>query len=132
MKDTIYRSDAIEAVEAVRELLSVEAHCAITERISALPSAEADVYEDYEHATLVDIKAPLRASAEAVQGWIPCIEKLPSESGWYVISVVGLKNITDVSYFYSDESKWSDVSHTQTVTAWMPLPTPYKGGDDDD
>ena len=71
-------------------------------------------------------------SAEAVQGWIPCSEKLPSESGWYVISVVGLKNITDVSYFYSDESKWSDVSHTQTVTAWMPLPTPYKGGDDDD
>lgn len=32
------------------------------------PSAEADVYEDYEHATLVDIKAPLRESAEAVQG----------------------------------------------------------------
>ena len=30
------------------------------------PSAEAEEYEDYEHATLVDIKEPLKASAEAV------------------------------------------------------------------
>ena len=70
-------------------------------------------------------------SAEAVQGWIPCSERLPSESGWYVISVVGFENITDVSYFYSDEAKWSDVSHTQSVVAWMPLPKPYKGGEDE-
>ena len=110
MKDTIYRADAIEAIQDAYENDAI--YKAISEDIinalSALPSAE------------------------AVHGWVPCSEKLPSESGWYVISVVGLKNITDVSYFYSDESKWSDVSHTQTVTAWMPLPTPYKGGDDDD
>ena len=67
---------------------------------------------------------------EAEQRWIPCSERLPNESGWYVISVVGFENITDVSYFYSDEAKWSDVSHTQSVVAWMPLPTPYKGGAD--
>lgn len=64
------------------------------------------------------------------EDWIPCSERLPSESGWYVVSVVGFENITDVSYFYSDESKWSDVSHTQSVVAWMPLPTPYKGGNE--
>lgn len=29
-------------------------------------SADADVYEDYEHATLVDIKEPLKPSADAV------------------------------------------------------------------
>lgn len=39
--------------------------------IARFPSAEAEVYEDYEHATLVDIKAPLRESAEAIHGeWI--------------------------------------------------------------
>ena len=36
--------------------------------LESLPSAEAEEYEDYEHATLVDIKAPLRASAETVHG----------------------------------------------------------------
>ena len=91
-----------------------------------------DEWVDYSGVAEAYDMAIEALSAEAVQGWIPCSERLPSESGWYVISVVGLKNITDVSYFYSDESKWSDVSHTQTVTAWMPLPTPYKGGDDDD
>lgn len=71
------------------------------------------------------------ASAEAVQEWIPCSERLPNESGWYVISVVGFENITDVSYFYSDEAKWSDVSHTQSVVAWMQLPKPYKEDDNE-
>lgn len=38
-------------------------------------SAEADVYEDYEHATLVDIKEPLKASAEAEDGTIYYVGK---------------------------------------------------------
>lgn len=37
----------------------------LLKRIKALPSAEAEEYDDYEHATLVDIKEPLKV--EVVQ-----------------------------------------------------------------
>ena len=78
--DLISRADAIEAVMAegrkvyTSEYASAERviyEADAVEALSMLPSADAEVYEDYEHATLVDIKAPLRESAEAVHGvWI--------------------------------------------------------------
>lgn len=113
--DSVSRADVIreiclEGCSADPDLYEcgarINGDCEIIKRIEALPLA-----------------------AEHPKCWIPVTEKLPSESGWYVISVVGFENITDVSYFYSDESKWSDVSHTQSVVAWMPLPEPYEGGD---
>lgn len=68
-------------------------------------------------------------SADAVQGWIPCSERLPEKTGWYVVTVVGFETITDMLTFYKEVSAWSDVTDEQKVVAWMPLPTPYKGGD---
>lgn len=126
MRDTIYRDEAIEAV--VKWMgwgKDLAGWSKIKSIIDAIPSAEAEEHRIYKDGYNT---GKAHASADAVQEWIPCSERLPNESGWYVISVVGFENITDVSYFYSDESKWSDVSHTQSVVAWMPLPTPYKGG----
>lgn len=128
--ELISRADAIEAVCGVVidefDVSPTRGYEVAEKALSALPSAEPSIKaikrQIDEHWYLDP------PSAEAVQGWIPCSERLPNESGWYVISVVGFENFTDVSYFYSDEAKWSDVSHTQSVVAWMPLPTPYKGG----
>ena len=109
MNDLISREEAIDAIIAQRHKAELSDHN------FALGLAE----DAIRHLP----------SAEAVQRWIPCSERLPNESGWYVISVVGFENITDVSYFYSDEAKWSDITDKQKVVAWMPLPKPYKGGD---
>ena len=40
----IDRDKAIEAIDEVRDLISVEAYCAITERLKKLPSAERTGY----------------------------------------------------------------------------------------
>lgn len=70
------REEAIKILKSIRvyecypKSASEETKEAIDMAIEVL-SAEAEEYEDYEHATLVDIKEPLRASSEAVQGeWI--------------------------------------------------------------
>ena len=39
----IDRDKAIEAIDEVRDLISVEAYCAITERLKKLPSAEPQI-----------------------------------------------------------------------------------------
>lgn len=57
--------------------------------------------------------------------WIPCSERLPSEIGWYLITVQGVNRFVDMDYYYGN-SEWDKVSSKQEVIAWMPLPKPYR------
>ena len=61
--------------------------------------------------------------------WIPCSERMPDESGTYIISAID-GNILRVSF-----TKWMPRLRTWAlsgyrsywkVKAWMPLPEPYK------
>ena len=63
--DLVSRQDVIEALcRSSVYAWSIEqdqtAHNWALNIIKALPSAEAEEYDDYEHATLVDIKEPLK------------------------------------------------------------------------
>ena len=68
------------------------------------------------------------------QEWIPVSERLPSESGNYLITVADLRlghigeHTVTMADFYAKEKKWnSDVD----VYAWMPLPDPWNGGEEE-
>ena len=62
-------------------------------------------------------------------GWIPCSERLPSNSGNYLITVADLRlghigeHTVTMADFYVKAKKWNSIVD---VTAWMPLPEPYK------
>lgn len=83
-------------------------------------------------------------SAEAVQGWIPCSERLPKAEDMYQppeqrylcqLEVYGEKKFCVLSRLKGAVSPfwdWYGVAvHDSEVIAWMPLPTPYKGGDEE-
>ena len=63
-------------------------------------------------------------SAQPEQRWIPVSERLPEEIGTYMTTVdygkYGLA--TGQRYYHGKELGWED----DCVTAWMPLPEPYK------
>ena len=63
--------------------------------------------------------------------WIPVSERLPSESGWYFVTVQGVECVSDMVWYYHESHEWNGVSETQKVLAWMPLPEPYKGGEEE-
>lgn len=67
----------------------------------------------------------IKEEYDITDGWIPCSERLPSERGWYLITVQDVNRFTDVDYYYGN-SEWDEVSSKQEVIAWMPLPKPYK------
>lgn len=67
--------------------------------------------------------------------WIPVSERLPSESDDYICTIPldAEETYTEVltfhkGRFYEDDDEWGATYHDD-VLAWMPLPTPYKGGD---
>jgi hypothetical protein len=73
--------------------------------------------------------------AEKKSGWIPCSERVPKESGYYLVQTDGSHNsVIDIAEFGRLWSKscedfgwgWNKASR---VIAWMPLPKPYKMGE---
>ena len=60
--------------------------------------------------------------------WIPVSERLPEDSGNYLIAIAD-SNYTNgqyynISWFYPSNEEWS--YRNAAVIAWMPLPKPYK------
>ena len=61
--------------------------------------------------------------------WIPVSEKLPSDSGNYLITVADLRlghngeHTVTMADFYAKAKKWNSIVD---VYAWMPLPKPYR------
>ena len=156
--DLISRADAIEAVRLETGKLGrgLLGKGDILDIIEALPSADAVSREWYDDAVkanhelaftdLPDIPRyhyekvvgnmaheinMLREqleSADAVQGeWIPCSERLPEAPTFCLVTTDGSYNdVIDIALYMSDG--WHKASK---VLAWMPLPKPYKGGDDE-
>ena len=109
-----------EIISALRQLLAM---CDFVDQHG--DSIDADPYFDAVE-TAIDF---LHKSE-----WIPCSERLPSESGNYLITVADLRLGHNGEYtvtmadFYAKAKKWNSAVD---VYAWMPLPEPYKGGDDE-
>ena len=111
MEEWIKKSDAIKAIEAEECLGYVECQSEwLYDRINAIPSADR---------------------------WIPCEERLPSEQGQYLVTFplcngdpwVYVLNFCK-GKFYETDDEWGDVEYDD-VTAWMPLPEPWKGAEDE-
>ena len=92
-----------------------------------------------------------RSSAEAVQGWIPVEEQPPvfpclvcDANGNQPSVPLGIVTITDEEHgeWHIDGRLWdspkvfvdgewgSQLGYGNRIIAWMPLPKPYKGGDE--
>ena len=68
-------------------------------------------------------------SAQPEHRWIPVSEKPPEETGTYITTIdygeYGL--VTGQRYYHGGVIGWND----ECVIAWMPLPDPWKGEDDE-
>ena len=70
------------------------------------------------------------AELQTVQQWVPVEERLPEETGWFLVSTLRKdKNELEVSTaWFSKRHGFEILEKVYSVYAWMPLPEPYKGG----
>ena len=73
-------------------------------------------------------------SADRPQGWIPCSDRLPKDEGIFLVTMETYV-FNEYSHpvgtsFYSPSFGWVNASPNK-VLAWMPLPKPWKGVDDE-
>lgn len=83
-------------------------------------------YPDWEEALAMGIDA---LEAERVGKWIPVTERLPEgDKEVLVTSDWGFLYIAEYEVFSDGVGRWSETVEGRfiDVTAWMPLPEPYK------
>ena len=78
----------------------------------------------------------LKDNGVFVARWIPVSERLPEDSGEYLVSIIDeydgnyeAVGVTWLKDYDTKESKWRVLGIDETVIAWMPLPEPYKEGE---
>lgn len=96
---------------------------------------------DFAQAPTWNDAVSLVGSMPSAQQWIPCSERLPHTNGIYIVTRrisdgFECRNIADACYF-DRSNTWHDdtrVNHERKyladVLAWMPLPEPWKGGEE--
>ena len=108
-----------------------------------------DLWDKYHYTIAVDAMrydAELRRlpSVQPEQRWIPCSERLPEEDNWLggsgrqfsdevLVSVVNYDN-EDIWIYISQtiDGEWAlELPSHFKIIAWMPLPEPYKEGQDE-
>ena len=73
--------------------------------------------------------------------WIPCEVELPKESNYYMACIYNA-DVDDFDFrktwfahkddYDMENSEWRELYEFETVTAWQPLPQPYKKEGDSD
>ena len=63
---------------------------------------------------------------DMILNWIDVNDKLPDKYGWYIVTLNN--TCTDFCQYYPDKKQFgvNDIPNDE-VTAWMPMPEPYKG-----
>ena len=102
-----------EYLEAVKIVLDMETHNSISKKM--IISVCKWLVEIAEKAV-----SPYR--------WIPCSERMPEESEYYIITASdGVGHRTTFAKFQKKAKSWelTGARSYWKVIAWMPLPTPY-------
>ena len=69
----------------------------------------------------------LPSISENPNKWIPVSERLPGDKDVEVLTT-DINDYLITAYYWSDDEEWRDSNDYRriNVTAWMPLPEPYK------
>lgn len=108
-----------------------------------LISREKAIDQLHQSYNLFDAEQRLEDLPTAEPKWIPCSERLPGESGRYLVTRglnacgslwnrIYIANYSDLMGIKSERIWWqgnvgkSDFERLDDVLAWMPLPEPFK------
>ena len=91
-------------------------------------------HSGYDTRMLYEIQDTLESlpAAQPEQHWIPVSERLPEESGKYLVTVLdGIGKRTTSAPYHLRSKSWTLTGRMAywKVIAWMELPDPYRGGD---
>lgn len=130
MSDLIDRQSAIDAVTDELDMIDHVPQWVfdrLEKRLKQLPSAQPEPSQvARDIATIIENEQDMRVIERNAQQWIPCSERLPEDSGWYIVTKELDYDTTFVGLEWYDSTNGWKYDNAKCI-AWMPLPEPYKG-----
>jgi len=98
--------------------------------IDDLPNCYNGYSDTYDKAYIIETLEEV-PSVQPEPQWIPCSERLPEESGRYLVTNTrwGAYHVDWNIYYVNREGHCDGWLWEQGCTAWMPLPKPYEEED---
>lgn len=131
------REEAIDCLEGLKIYLKTE-HIDQEAVDMAIDALSADAKTKCIARIEIDTEEIVRCIKEEYDittGWILCSERLPKDDDWVIVTILDERGVTpyrytDFGWYLEVANCWIiDAERRTDVTAWMPLPKPYKGGD---
>lgn len=98
-------------------------------QIKVNPSNEPFYSKEFVRGFNLGAQRQFEADNADIPTWIPCSERMPDKYGKYLVtSLVSDSLWVEVNVWDDEAQRWCWVGH---VLAWMPLPEPWKGKDND-
>ena len=74
-----------------------------------------------------------RINTVVESGWISTADRMPEDGKNVIVTAIGCDGIplSDVGMFWADQKDWWTSTGCRNVTAWMPLPLPYREEQED-
>lgn len=85
-----------------------------------------DTYDIVIHCESESEQKRVMGKLERYQGWIPVEERLPEDEKMVLVTCQTKKGIRSTNRAYYDGTFWHGSGSMSSVTAWQPLPEPYK------
>ena len=124
MSDLISKEKAYKVLTEYYHHKTEMQHKALREALDMVPSADIDLsgYSDRLWKAAYE-----RGKAEAEPKWIPVENELPEEGEMVLVTAQPKKGDPNVNRAYYADGFWHGSGSMSNVTAWIPLPTPYRG-----
>ena len=140
MSDLIDRQAALDAIQTINpegDSLINSVLGIIELKIFDLPSVQPDIARDI--ATIIENEKDMRVISQNAGQWIPCSERLPEDDTLMLVNYIdhrpeamdiwiGWHEMENVWYINGEEHSRE---RGNEVIAWMPLPEPWRGGQDE-
>ena len=109
----------------------------IIERLEEIAKHAVHTLGEEPFCMSLDDGIAVKAAIEIIsaQRWIPCSERLPEESGQYIITVKYV-HVDGYEDLYAEHGEWDGdrwdmfcfghCGEVEGIIAWMPLPEPYQ------
>ena len=140
-EDLIKRSNAIKALNREKSDWNCDYNVPIDnciKRLNKVKSADRPSAVDLSSVYSTAYKSGYEKGKADRPTWIPCSERLPSEKDYIGDVVIWCtdKSIVGVGWYYESTKSWATIDDTfppilGEVIAWMPLPKPWEGADDE-
>lgn len=121
-EEAILKLEVLKDFSHKNELKNI--HEAIDMAIEALENND-KLAEDLQNC--IEMYKKKKAEVEALKqtAWIPCSERLPENEN-SVLVTTSIGEVTDAKYWHKEQIWVTGFLKIMEVTAWMPLPGPWK------